>query len=149
MDSGRDVVLTDNVSHRDPLSVGCVEGLWQTTLNQSGVPDGPITFTVNHQCASGRDAAPATRAFIKATVAPLVNFVSPAAGELISSLNQASFTVTGTCSESHTPVQVTGAISSSAPCTAGACSVTSDLTSLPDGTIQVHAGQFGAGSANR
>jgi hypothetical protein len=105
--------------------------------------------TSNTVYAQFRDTAGNVSSCISASiihdnVAPTLAVTSPSNGAYISSNNSASFTVSGTCSENTRNVVISGAVSSSATCTAGAFSKSLDLSSVGDGAVALTFGHLDA-----
>ncbi|MBS1963193.1 MAG: hypothetical protein JST04_13335 [Bdellovibrionales bacterium] len=134
-ENGQNVVLSGAGS----ATVACVGGTWSTNLDVSGAADGTITVYADHADASGNPATQASRAFNKDTVNPSVTISSPVAGTLIGSATQASFAISGSCSENGRSVSLSGSATGSATCTAGAWSTTLDFTAAADGPVTVYA----------
>lgn len=87
-------------------------------------------------------------------IIPVVTILTPADGSYINFSNYRAFTVTGACSESTRSVDISGAVTASAICNAGAWSVNLDFFNASQGnnTITVsHRDQAGnyANSVNR
>ncbi len=76
---------------------------------------------------------------VNISAAPTVSIVTPAAGSLINSGNQASFAVSGLCSENGRQVVISGGASASVACTAGAWSASLNFTAAPQGTVTITA----------
>lgn len=113
-------------------SPNCSAGAWTTTVDATGVSDGPsIAITANHSDASGNAATQASANVVKDTVIPLVAISTAPA---INISNRTAYTVTGTCSENTRTVSVNvGGVTSSPVCTTGAWSATLNVTAVADG----------------
>lgn len=113
-------------------SPNCSGGSWSASLNVTGVSDSAtVSASADHTDLAGNNATQATRTVIKDTVAPTVAITS---APTIFNGNKASYTISGTCSESGQTVSVlVGAVSGTPTCSAGAWSATLNVTSLGDG----------------
>lgn len=72
-------------------------------------------------------------------IAPVVAITSPTTGGYVNAANVAAFTVSGTCSDNGRAVTITGL--GTATCTAGAFSVTGNLTPAAQGAMSFTASQ--------
>jgi len=73
-ENGRAVSLGANSSGGGTgvtASVNCNAGNWTSSWNLSGLNDGTVTFTADHQDAAGLDATQAVRVVTKETVSPV------------------------------------------------------------------------------
>lgn len=112
-------------------SPSCSTGAWSATLNVTAVADsGSVSVTANHSDAAGNSATQASTTVIKDTGIPTVAINAPA---VIRNSNKASYTVSGTCSETGRAVTVNiGGIGTSDTCTLLTWSVTINATGIPD-----------------
>ncbi|MBS1963263.1 MAG: hypothetical protein JST04_13695 [Bdellovibrionales bacterium] len=136
-ENGRAVSVA--ISGGPSASPTCTAGAWSATLDVTSLADGAFTVTADHSDAAGNSATQASRTFNKDVGLPTVFITSPAAGTAINLANQSSFTVSGTCSENGRTVSISGALTSSATCTAGAWSANLDFTSVADGAVTIRA----------
>ena len=134
-ENGRSVVISGAVS----ATVACAAGAWSTNLDFTAVAPGPVSIYVNHSDAAGNPATQVTRSFTKDVTAPTVAITAPAAGAFVNMANVSAFTVSGICSDNGQNVVLSGAISATVACAAGAWSKTANLTAATDGTITVNA----------
>lgn len=110
----------------------CSALAWTTTLVVSGISDGAsITSTASHTDAVGNAATVASTTVAKDTSNPTVAITTYPA---INSVNDAAYTVSGTCSENTRAVSVNvGGVTATPTCTSSAWSSTLDVTSVGDG----------------
>lgn len=110
----------------------CSSGNWTATLNVTSVPDSAsLSLTADHTDLAGNPATQASVTVLKDTVDPALAISS---APIINLGNQASYTVSGTCSENGRSVDLNvGGITGSNACAGGAWSVTLNVTSLADG----------------
>ncbi|MCD2165800.1 hypothetical protein [Comamonas koreensis] len=126
-------------------SVACDGSSWTTApLDVSGLPDGLVTVTASQTVSGGSGSASVVVNKTAAATAPVVTIgLAPA----ITLANQASYTVSGTCSASGTSVAVqVGSVPASATCDAGAWTASGlNVSALPDGVVVVTAEQIVGG----
>jgi hypothetical protein len=113
---------------------------WSIALNASTLSDtssNGITAILVHTNPAGSSSSPQTRTFNKNTVTSelAVAITSPANGGFSNNLNDASFPISGTCSENGRTVSVSATdgsttINDTPTCTLGAWSSNLDLTTL-------------------
>ena len=94
--------------------------------------------TSNNVYVMYRDAALNVSACISDSIihdniAPTLAVTNPVDGSYINAANQASFVLSGTCSDDGRDVNITGAVSTAATCTTGAWSANLDLSGLSEG----------------
>ena len=125
-------------------------GTYQGSINTSTLPDGSVTVTAA-QTASGSTSTD-SQSTTKSTAAA-VPVVTVGTAPLINAANQSSYGVSGTCSISGVPVDVSvGGVSASTTCSGSTWSVTGmNVTAVSDGAVTVTAtqtadGQTGAGT---
>ncbi len=70
---------------------------------------------------------------------PVVAFSTPSAGSYINAGNVASYTVTGSCTESGRNVVISGSASATVMCTAGAWTANLNFTAAAQGTVTIYA----------
>lgn len=133
-ENGRNVVISGAAS----ATVVCAAGAWSTTLDLSAAAQGSITLTANHSDAASNAATPASRSFIKDTLAPTVAISSPAAGSNITAANVASFAVSGTCSENTVNVVISGDANATVACASGSWSANLNFSAAADGTVSIN-----------
>lgn len=120
----------------------CVGGSWSITgVDVSSVPDGVITVSASQTDAAGNTGS-GTRDTSKDATAPTVAITS---APPINVSNSGNYAVSGSCSESGLPVQVSvGSIVVTPPpvCNGGTWSVGGiNTTALPEGPVLVSASQ--------
>ncbi len=137
VDGSSVAVLVGSVS----ASAQCNAGIWSSAAaDVTALPDGAVTVmasqTANGQTGSGSLVTTKETA----GTAPVVTV---SAAPAITAANQASYTVSGTCSADGTPVAVqVGSVAASAPCAASTWSAAGlNVTVLPDGAVTVTAAQ--------
>jgi hypothetical protein len=102
----------------------------------SSLVDGPVKL-----CVLGRNLGPTWQLYslassvewIKDTEAPTFSVQQPIEGGFVGSLNQSQFIVSGSCSDNGRALQISGAASSVALCSANQFSVQVNLSSLAEG----------------
>lgn len=120
-------------------SATCTTGLWSGSVNVTGVADSAsVSIIANHSDAAANPATQASRTVLKDTIDPGVTIGS---APTINNANQASYTVSGTCTENGRAVSVSvGGILGAPNCTAGNWSSTLNVSGLADGpSISVSA----------
>ncbi len=140
-------VLVGSVS----TSALCTNGGWSTAgLDVSALPNGSVTVMASQ--TAGTQTGSATLVTSK-DVTGAVPVVAVTSAPTITPANQASYTVSGTCSVNNTGVSVLiGSISATATCSGGIWSSAGiNVSSLLDGSVTVTAsqtanGQTGSGS---
>ncbi|MBP7451948.1 MAG: hypothetical protein KA914_04030 [Ottowia sp.] len=137
--------------------VACNSGLWTVpSVDLSSLPEGTFTISAQQTDAAGNTGV-TTRAVLKDTVAPTVTVTAPAE---INAGNQASYSVSGTCTVGDGPVTVViGGLLSVVPCSgAGTWTVSGvNVAALPAGPVNITATQTdaagnagtGTGTANK
>lgn len=127
-------------------------GTYTGTVNAQGLPDGTVTVTAM-QTASGQTSSASQSTTKSSGSVPQQPVVAVVTAPQITAANQASYSVSGTCSANAEAVAVTvGSVSTSALCSAGVWSATGiNVSGLPDGAVTVTAsqtvgGQTGSGS---
>jgi alpha-tubulin suppressor-like RCC1 family protein len=115
------------------------------TDDLSGFADGPLKLCILGQDANGEVQSaltPTQFVWTKDTIAPTVEFSTPAASSYINLSTASSFNVMGTCSETGQSVVFTGDASGIATCTVGnTWSANLNLSGLGDGTVTVLVNQ--------
>lgn len=113
---------------------------WTVTVDISGNPDsGTLLITADHTDAAGNAAVQAGTTVVKDTVNPTIAINTPA---VIRVANQATYTVSGTCSENTRTVSISvGSVNSSATCSGGTwTSPSMNVTALADSaTVAISA----------
>lgn len=132
-ENGRAVLITGSGT----ATATCTSGTWSANVNFGAASDGAIAISVSHSDAAGNAATPATLALTKDATAPTVSISSPAANTLVDGDNQASFTVTGSCSENTRNVVISGAASATVSCSGGSWSSNLDFTAASAGTVSI------------
>lgn len=109
----------------------CTALAWSATLNVNSVSDGAsVAITADHSDAAGNPATQANRSVVKDTVIPTVAITS---SPVINNSNKASYTVSGTCSDSGESVSVAvGATTGSTTCSLLTWSVTLNVSANAD-----------------
>ncbi len=113
-------------------SPNCTSLAWTATLNVDGVADNAsVSITANHSDAAGNAATQASASVVKDVVVPTVAITAPVA---INIANEASYPISGTCSENtRTVTVVVGGVSGTPTCSAGAWSTSLDVSGVGDG----------------
>lgn len=132
-ENGRAVSITGSGT----ATATCTSGTWSANVNFGAASDGAIAVSVSHSDAAGNAATPATLALTKDATAPTVSISSPAASTLVDGDNQASFTVTGSCSENTRNVVISGAASATVSCSGGSWSANLDFSAAAAGTVSI------------
>ncbi|MCB0420814.1 MAG: hypothetical protein KDD61_07450 [Bdellovibrionales bacterium] len=127
----------------------CSAGSFTVNLDLSGLDDDTITITADHSDIANNSAPQASVALTKDTGAPTVTITSPIATDYINISNEASFTVSGSCSEDGREITISaddtnGGTAAVTPgtqptCSAGSYTVNLNLSSLEDDTITITA----------
>lgn len=99
------------------------------------------TFFVKYVDNAGNFSTCAQVSILHDGIAPTLTFTSPAAGSPILTSQLANFAVSGTCSEEGQPVNFSIHGTSSTQCLNGTWSKSLDLSSQPDGTINIGISQ--------
>lgn len=110
----------------------CSAGSWTTgSINVSAAADSAtVAVTANHADAAGNSATQASTTVVKDTSNPTVATTS---SPVINNSNKASYTVSGTCSESGQSVVVNvGSVNTSVTCLILTWSATVDVSGNPD-----------------
>lgn len=114
-------------------------GTWTTgQQNVSALVDGTITITADHQSSGGSSATQASVDVDKDITAPVVTISS---APNITSSNESSYTVSGTCSENTRTVSVDiGGLTFSPTCSSGSWTTgAQDVSALADGSVIITA----------
>ena len=129
-------IVTVSVGGVNPaLQPTCVTGVWNVSgLDLSGLADsGSVSVLADISDLAGNPAIQASASVVKDTIAPTVTIDTPAT---ITSLNEASYSLSGSCSENGEEVTVfIGALNASPQptCTGGAWSVSAwNVSALAD-----------------
>lgn len=133
-ENGRVVTVTIGAISATPT---CTALAWSATLDVTSVPDSASrTITAVHTNSGGNNDTE-TRTVVKDTTPPTVAITTYPA---INNANEATYTVSGSCSENTRSVTVSiGGIGATPTCTSLAWSATVDATSLSDGPITITA----------
>lgn len=109
----------------------CTSSAWSATVNATSLSDSAtISITADHTDAVANSATQATRTIVKDTVAPAVAISS---SPVINNANKASYSVSGTCSETGENVVVkVGSVTSTVSCTLLSWSATLNVTAVAD-----------------
>ena len=140
-EEGQAVVLS--IGGINPASPICTSGLWSLTgFDASGVTDGSPLITADHANIFGAVAVQASVTILNDTVAPVLTINSPV---VISGLNEAAYSLSGTCSENNREVLITiGGLQASPPpvCSLGFWVLSGmDVSSLPIGIVNILVSQ--------
>lgn len=142
---GRTITIGGAVS----TTTTCTGNSWTKNIDYSGVADGTVLVTADISNYAGTPAPQASRNLLKDTVSPTVAINNAA----INLANQASVTLTGTCSEHGQLVSITGATSFTTACNSGTWSAIRDLSGLSEGNVALTAtlpdAAGNTGTANR
>ncbi|MCB0421895.1 MAG: hypothetical protein KDD61_12925 [Bdellovibrionales bacterium] len=151
---GRDVVVSvDDVNGGTAAvtsDVACQAGnIFSTVLDVSSLDDGAVNLTASHSDAAGNTGNATLVAVTKDTVAPSVSILFPDITDTISTGNEGSFTISGSCSEEGRAVTLVVADGSvitpdvspgtQPNCSSGTFTTSVDLSSLDDGNITITA----------
>ncbi|MBS1961452.1 MAG: hypothetical protein JST04_04495 [Bdellovibrionales bacterium] len=132
-ENGQNVVLSGAVS----ATVPCTAGSWSTNLDFTAASDGPLTLYADLTDVAGNPAPQDSRNFTKTTGIPSLTISTPSAGAYVNAANVASFTVTGTCSESGQDVVITGSASQTVTCLAGGWTANLDFSAASAGPVSI------------
>lgn len=132
-ETGATIQITGSITD----SVTCSFGTFSKNLNLTSVADGAVTLTAQVTDLAGNSSSTSSVNLTKDTIAPTLTLTGPASGSVFDASEAASVTISGTCSEDTRTIAITGIFSDSITCTSGAWSKTYDLTSQPDGELQV------------
>lgn len=111
----------------------------------TSLADGTHTFSVTALDSAGNTSVVSTHTWVVDTSAPTVSITSPSSdGSFIPSTQVSSFTVGGSCSENGRAVSIAGFVTGSATCTAGAWSLSLNLSALAEGSLSITATQVDA-----
>ncbi len=125
-------------------SANCIQGVWEVTTSFGGVPDsqGLQTVLLQHSDIAG-NLKSMELSFRKDTIAPEVDWVTPAESFVVNAANQSSVPMSGTCTPQDGAVTIqAGALSANTPCSSsGSFSTSMNLSSLPQGQITLVARQ--------
>lgn len=133
---------------------GCASGGNWEAFNASKSYTLPNANATNHVYLKLRDSQGLESQCLSASiahdnVAPAVSITTPSEGAVISSGNQSSYTVSGTCSENGRSVTVgLGGITSSPTCANNAFTTNLNLGALNNGAHQISASQVDQASNN-
>ncbi|MEJ5128747.1 hypothetical protein WH367_22100 [Comamonas sp. MYb21] len=134
-------VLVGSVAAAAP----CTGNIWSSSgLDVSGLADGPVLVSASQTVGTQTGSGTLVTAKDTAGVAPVVTI---SAAPAITALNEAAYTVSGTCSVNGTNVSVlVGSVSASAACDAGLWTTSAlNVAALPDGAVTVTASQTANG----
>ena len=126
------------------------DGTYSGSVNAQGLPDGTVTITAT-QTVSGQPPGSASQSTTKSTGSvPQLPVVAVVAAPQITAANQASYTVSGTCSANGEAVAVmVGSVPASALCGGGVWSASGiNVSGLPDGSVTVTASQTVGGQTS-
>ncbi|WP_021027756.1 hypothetical protein [Comamonas sp. B-9] len=134
-------VLVGSVAAAAP----CTGNIWSSSgLDVSGLADGPVLVSASQTVGTQTGSGTLVTAKDTAGVAPVVTI---SAAPAITALNEAAYTVSGSCSVNGTNVSVlVGSVSASAACDAGLWTTSAlNVAALPDGAVTVTASQTANG----
>lgn len=131
-EDGRTVTVGGAVSTSAP----CVLGTWSVNVNYSSIADGSVSVTADLSDSAGNYAVQASRTLAKDAAPPTVSIASTAD---IVPANEASYPLSGSCSENGRTVTIGGAVATSATCNSGSWAVNVDYASQADGSISITA----------
>ena len=104
----------------------------------AGLAAGAHNFAVKATDSASNVSSSYSFSWTVDTTPPVIAITSPAAGSYVNPVNQASFLVSGTCSEINRSIVITGAASSSTSCLSdGTWSSTLDLSASAQGTLSI------------
>jgi len=133
-------VLVETIA--PPTQPTCGSGVWSISgLDVSLLSDGAVSITADHDDSFGNSAVQALTNITKDSTVPTVAISTPAAD--ITTSNQTSYSVNGTCSENGEVVTVL--VGGIAPATQPTCSSASwsitglDISSLSEGSVVITA----------
>jgi hypothetical protein len=137
-ENGRSVVIS--ALGIPSTMISCASNGWTANLNLTNatVSGGQVTIAVSHSNSAG-DSVFTARTFNWNTTTPTVAFTTPVSGSYINNLNKAAFTINGTCSENGQVINVTGTASANPTCNSGGWTVTLNLSSVSDGSVDLIA----------
>ncbi|MCK6596757.1 MAG: hypothetical protein L6Q37_00210, partial [Bdellovibrionaceae bacterium] len=109
----------------------------------SALTTGAHTFNIKAIDSAGNSSAPSSESWTIDLVAPVVSISSPASNGYVIPVTQlGNYNLAGTCTESDTVVQLTGAVTRSLQCSSGTWSTFIDVASLTDGQFTINASQL-------
>src|SRR5690606_10324367 len=117
----------------------CNGSNWTATLTFNGNLEESRTVTATMTDFAG-NKADVNRTFSLDTIAPLINITAPAEGAIINSLNQNSFSVSGTCSEDGSNsviIRQDETVIATVDCLTSLWSATLDVSSFTDGYLAI------------
>ena len=98
------------------------------------------TFYMTSTDTAGNTSAPSSYTWTIDTTAPTVSVTTPSAnGAFAQTSGLSSYALAGACSENGLPVSITGSVSTTATCSAGAWSTNINISALADGTLSITA----------
>lgn len=107
----------------------------------TSLSDGAHSFAVKATDTAGNTGSASTASWTVDTIAPVLTITTPSTNAtVVAAASVSAFTLSGAC-ETGITVNLTGALTSTASCSAGAWSTTLNLTSLSDGTLSITATQ--------
>jgi len=123
-------------------TAGCGSGgTWATfaasTPRVLSTANATNTVYVKYRDAALNESTCVNDTIIHDNVVPTLSLSAPAEASYVSSANVTSITFNGNCSENGRAVNLTGDVTASPTCTAGAWSTNQNLTSAPQGTLNI------------
>lgn len=139
------VTVTDAATSATGTATVAGNGTWSTTVDVTGLVDGPLSVTAAQTDGAGNDSDPSAPATTtKDTVAPATPTVA-VSPDPISQAAQTSVTVSGSSNGDSVDLTFSDGpgggsdLTASVPVSAGAYSTTFDVSSLADGTVTASA----------
>ena len=124
------------------VNTTCNGTSWTANLTFADGTDATPTVTATITDVAGNTQS-ATRTFIHDTVNPIIDITSPVAGTYINNTNQATFTISGTCTENASNniviEDVTSTVMETVDCSLGVWSASLDFSGYPDGLQVIEA----------
>ncbi len=134
---GRDVTLSGDLG---TVTTCLGNNTWTTTFNISASGDATFSVTATHDDVAGNAATPATRTIIHDKTVPTVSITTPGVnGTYAKASNNTAVSLGGACSENGRNVVLSGDVTATIACAAGAWSTTADVSALANGTITINA----------
>lgn len=123
------------------FTVTCSSGTWsQTGIDATSLADSAsVSVTADHDNALGTSAVQATATIVKDTVAPVLTINS---AQDILPANTNPYLLDGTCLADDNGQDITlniGSIVATVSCSSGTWNYSGDVSSLPDGTVNITA----------
>lgn len=126
----------------------CADGTWepyaatkaQTLANSNALN----TYSVMYRDEAGNQSACVSASITHDAIAPSVTIASPSESAWVNAATAAAVSLSGACSEEGLIVAITGSVTDSAACTAGAWSKSINVSSLADGALSITARQTDA-----